>query len=241
MKPIAIIAVGIGALVGGALGADLRDAIFSQESQTPAAATPAPVTEYVQAEADDSHILELASLRAEVDSLRDELARLSTVRESAVEEVAAPAAITTSAPNRDMILSVMQQEEDRKEEERRLEREEREKEALDRRVQRVAEKLSLSSADAATLTQIYQEEREKQTVMWEEMRNGGMDRDMIREGMAEVRDWRTEQLNLSFGEELAGQISEESSGRGWGDWGGGRGGDGGGRGGRGGGGGGRGN
>ena len=67
------------------------------------------------------------------------------------------------------------------------------------------------------------------------MRDGGMDREMIREGMTEVRDWRTEQLNLSFGEDLAGQIAEESGGRGWGDFGGGRGNnDGGGRGGRGG-------
>jgi hypothetical protein len=72
--------------------------------------------------------------------------------------------------------------------------------------------------------------------MWTAMRDGGMDREMIREGMTEVRDWRTEQLNLSFGEDLAGQISEESGGRGgWGDFGSGRGNnDGGGRGGRGG-------
>lgn len=239
MKPIAIIAVGIGALVGGAIGASLLSMLTLSEGPTPVAATPAPVTQVVQAEADDSHILELASLREEVDSLRTELARLSNSRESAVKEEVAPAAVTTAAPSRDMILSVMQQEEDRKDEERRLEREEREKEALDRRVQRIAEKLSLSSADSTTLTQIYQEEREKQTLMWTEMREGGMDREMIREGMGEIRDWRTEQLTLSFGEDLANQIAEEGGGRGWGDWGGGRGGnnggDRGGRGGRGGG------
>jgi len=237
MKPIAIIAIGIGALAGGAIGAGLLYLVASPAAPTPAAATPETVTEYVAAQTDDSHILEIASLRSELDSLRDEVARLSSARESAVESVATPAAITASAPSRDVILGVLQQEEDRKEEERRLEREQREQDALTRRIERVAEKLSLSSADQVTLSQIYTEERKKQTEMWTAMRDGGMDREMIREGMTEVRDWRTEQLNLSFGEDLAGQIAEESGGRGWGDFGGGRGGNdgGGGRGGRGGG------
>ena len=57
--------------------------------------------------------------------------------------------------------------------------------------------------------------------MWTMMREGSMDRESIRESMGEVRDWRTEQLTLSFGEDLASQISEESGGRGFGDWGGG--------------------
>jgi len=178
--------------------------------------------EYVAAESDDSHILEVATLRSEVDTLRTEVARLSSARENAVEADATPASATTeNVPSRNMILGVMQQEEDRKEDERRLEREQREQDALTRRIERVAEKLSLSSADQATLSQIYTEERKKQTEMWTTMRDGGMDRDMIRESMTEVRDWRTEQLNLSFGEDLASQIAEESGGRGWGDWGGG--------------------
>ena len=236
MKPIAIIAIGIGALAGGAIGATLIGLIASPAAPTPAAASPEAVTEYVAAQTDDSHILEIASLRSELDTLRDEVARLSSSRESAVETVATPvAAVSANAPSRDVILGVMQQEEDRKDEERRLEREKREQDALTRRIERIAEKLSLSSADQTTLSQIYTEERAKQTEMWTAMRDGGMDREMIRESMTEVRDWRTEQLNLSFGEDLAGQIAEESGGRGWGDWtGGGRGNDGGGRGGRGG-------
>ena len=237
MKPIAIIAIGIGSLVGGTIGGGLFGDLLASASPMPAEVTPETVTEYVAAESDDSHILEIATLRSEVDTLRAEVARLGSARESAVETVATPASATKeNVPSRDVILGVLQQEEDRKEEERRLEREQREQDALTRRIERIAEKLSLSSADQATLSQIYTEERQKQTEMWTAMRDGGMDRDMIREGMTEVRDWRTEQLNLSFGEDLAGQISEESGGRGWGDWGGGRGNNdgGGGRGGRGG-------
>ena len=235
MKPILIITFGVVALAGGAAGALVLGLFVTH--QAPAPATPAPTkTEYVATQTDDGTILEIAQLRSAVDSLRDEVSRLSTSRESAVEPVATPAAaITASAPSRDVILGVMQQEEDRKDEERRLEREKREQDALTRRIERIAEKLSLSSADQTTLSQIYTEERQKQTEMWTAMRDGGMDREMIRESMTEVRDWRTEQLNLSFGEDLAGQIAEESGGRGWGDWtGGGRGNDGGGRGGRGG-------
>jgi hypothetical protein len=165
-----------------------------------------------------------------VNSLAAEVARLSSERTSAVETTATPAAaLVTNAPSRDVILGVMQAEEDRKDEERRLEREQREKDSLDRRVQRIAEKLSLSSADQTTLAQIYTEERAKQSLMWTEMRDGSMDRETIREAMTEVRDWRAEQLTLSFGEDLAGQISEEGGGRGF-DWGGGRGNSGGGRG-----------
>lgn len=222
MKPIAIIALGIGALAGGAIGAGLLGLFIIPAAPTPAAATPETVTKYVAAQTDDSHILEIASLRSELDLLQDEVARLSSSRESAVETVATPvAAILANAPSRDVILGVLQQEEDRKDEERRLEREQREQDALTRRIERVAEKLSLSSSDQTTLSQIYTEERKKQTEMWTTMRDGGMDRDMIRESMTEVRDWRTEQLNLSFGEDLASQIAEESGGRGWGDWGGG--------------------
>ena len=240
MKPIAIIAVGIGALVGGAIGASLLGLVASPAAPTPAAASPETITEYVAAETDGSHILEIASLRTELDSLRDEVARLSSARESAVESVATPvAAVTATAPSENMILDVLQRKEEREEEERRVEREQREQDALDRRVERIAEKLSLSAADQTTLAQIYTEERAKQTEMWTMMREGTMDRETIRESMTEVRDWRTEQLTLSFGEDLAGQISEEGGGRGgFGDWGGGGrggnngGGRGGGRGGR---------
>ena len=229
MKPILIIALGIGALGGGAIGAAILGVLHTPSSPTPATATPTATTEYVFTQADDDAILEIAMLRSELESLRDEVLRLSSERESAVNPVATPvAAITANTPNRDVILSVMLQEEERKDEERRLEREQREADSLDRRIGRIAETLSLSSADQATLSQIYKEERAKQTAMWTGMRDGGMDREMIREGMAEVRTWRTEQLNLSFGEDLAGQISEESGGRGW-DWSGGRNSSGGGR------------
>ncbi len=236
MKPIVIIALGIGALAGGALGALALSIFFTAPAPAPVAAAPSMTTEYVATQTDDGAILEIANLRDELDSLRDEVASLRSNRESAVEPVATPAAaVKANAPSRDVILGVMQQEEDRKDEERRLEREKREQDALTRRIERIAEKLSLSSADQTTLSQIYTEERQKQTEMWTAMRDGGMDREMIRESMTEVRDWRTEQLNLSFGKDLAGQIAEESGGRGWGDWtGGGRGNDGGGRGGRGG-------
>ena len=222
MKPIVIIALGIGALAGGAVGAAVLGLFISVEAPAPVS-VPETTNDYVVTVADDGTVLEVASLRAELDSLRDEVASLRSERESAVEPVATPAAaVTTNAPNRDMILGVMQQEEERKDEERRLEREQRDADSLKRRIERIAETLSLSPADQTTLTQIYTEERQKQTDMWTAMRDGGMDRDTIRESMTEVRDWRTEQLNLSFGEDLASQIAEESGGRGWGDWGGGR-------------------
>ena len=238
MKPILIISIGIGAFVCGTLGGTVQSLFITPNAPALTAASPTTTTtEFVATPTDDGTGLELAILRDELDSLRDEVAFLRSERANAAETTATPvAAIQTNAPTRDVILGVLQDEDERRTEERRLEREKREQDSLDRRIKRIAEKLSLSTTDQTALAQIYQEERAKQTLMWTQMRDGGMDRELMREAMTEVRDWRTEQLNLSFGEDLASQIAEESGGRGWGDWGGGRGNnnDSGGRGGRGG-------
>jgi len=238
MKPILVITIGLASVVGGALGAFFLGALTLSPAPTTAAAEPeSDLATFVVTPSDNGVPVEIASLRAEVDELRSELASLRADRESAViEEPVAVAAVTANAPSENMILDVLQRKEEREEEERRVEREQREQDSLDRRIERIAEKLSLSAADQTTLAQIYTEERAKQTEMWTMMREGSMDRETIRESMTEVRDWRTEQLTLSFGEDLATQIGEESGGGrgGWGDFGGGRGGNnGGGRGGRG--------
>jgi hypothetical protein len=236
MKPILIITLGLASVAGGAIGAFALGLFYM--APAPEAIAAPPANEVVAVTPTDNRApIEIASLRTEIDELRSELASLRADRESAViEEPVAVAAVTASAPSENMILDVLQRKEDREEEERRAEREQREKDSMDRRVQRIAEKLSLSAADQTTLAQIYTEERAKQTEMWTMMREGSMDRETIRESMTEVRDWRTEQLTLSFGEDLATQIGEESGGgRGGFDWGGGRGGgNDGGRGGRGG-------
>jgi hypothetical protein len=237
MKPIVIISIGIGAFVCGTLGGTVQSLFIAPNAPAPTAVLPTTATtEFVATATDDGTGLELAILRNELDLLRDQVASLRSERTNAAETTATPvAAIQTNAPTRDVILGVLQDEDERRTEERRLEREKREQDSLDRRIKRIAEKLSLSSTDQTALTQIYKEERAKQTLMWTQMRDGGMDRELMREAMTEVRDWRTEQLTLSFGEDLAGQIADEGGGRGW-DWGGGRGNnnDSGGRGGRGG-------
>jgi hypothetical protein len=236
MKPIHIIANGLLSVAGGVLGFFLADAFLTTPAPQSVATGPDSEVEFVVTPTDTGAPVEIASLRSEVDELRTELASLRADRESAVvEEPIAVAAVTANAPSENMILDVLQRKEDREEEERRVEREQREQDSLDRRIERIAEKLSLSAADQTTLAQIYTEERAKQTEMWTMMREGSMDRETIRESMTEVRDWRTEQLTLSFGEDLATQIGEEGGGRGGFDWGGGGrgGGNGGGRGGRG--------
>ncbi len=221
MKPIFVITLGLVSVAGGALGAFALGIFYM--APTPDTVTATPSNEVVVVTpTDNSAPIELASLRSEIDELRTEIASLRADRESAIiEEPVAVAAVTASAPSESMILDVLQRKEEREEEERRAEREQRELDSMNRRVERIAEKLSLSATDQDTLVRIYTEERAKQTEMWTMMREGSMDRESIRESMGEVRDWRTEQLNLSFGEDLASQISEESGGRGFGDWGGG--------------------
>lgn len=221
MKPILVITLGLVSVAGGALGAFALGIFYM--APTPDTVTAAPSNEVVVVTpTDNSAPIEIASLRSEIDELRNEIASLRADRESAIiEEPVAVAAVTASAPSESMILDVLQRKEEREEEERRAEREQRELDSMNRRVERIAEKLSLSATDQDTLVRIYTEERAKQTEMWTMMREGSMDRESIRESMGEVRDWRTEQLNLSFGEDLASQISEESGGRGFGDWGGG--------------------
>ena len=237
MKPILVITIGLASVAGGAIGSLVLGTLFMAPAPEGITAGPEKEVEFVVTPTDNGVPIELASLRSEVDELRIELASLRADRESAVEEEPiAVAAITANAPSEGMILDVLQRKEDREEEERRTEREQREQDSLDRRIERIAEKLSLSASDQTTLAQIYTEERAKQTEMWTMMREGSMDRETIRSSMTEVRDWRTEQLTLSFGEDLATQIGEEGGGRGGFDWGGGgRGGStgGGGRGGRG--------
>ena len=236
MKPILVITIGLASVAGGAVGAFVLGIFFTSPASITTAVEPENNVEFVVTPTDNGVPVELASLRSEMDELRIALASLRADRESAItEEPIAVAAVTANAPSENMILDVLQRKEEREEEERRVEREQREQDSLDRRIERIAEKLSLSAADQDTLAQIYTEERAKQTEMWTMMREGSMDRETIRESMTEVRDWRTEQLTLSFGEDLATQIGEEGGGRGGFDWGGGgRGGNnGGGRGGRG--------
>ena len=237
MKPILVITIGLASVAGGAIGAVVLGLFIMSPVPEAVAAGPNNGVEFVVTPTDNGVPVEIASLRTEVDELRIELASLRADRESAVlEEPIAVAAVTTNAPSEGMILDVLQRKEEREDEERRVEREQREQDSLDRRIERIAEKLSLSASDQTTLAQIYTEERAKQTEMWTMMREGSMDRETIRSSMTEVRDWRTEQLTLSFGEDLAAQIGEEGGGRGGFDWGGGgRGGStgGGGRGGRG--------
>jgi hypothetical protein len=236
MKPILVITIGLASVAGGAIGSLVLGITYMTPAPQSVAAGPVSEVEFVVTPTDNGVPIELASLRTEIDELRNELASLRVDRESAVlEEPIALASVSTSAPTENMILDVLQRKEEQEEEERRVDREQREQDSLDRRIERIAEKLSLSVADQTTLAQIYTEERAKQTEMWTMMREGSMDRETIRESMTEVRDWRSEQLTLSFGEDLATQISDEGGGRGGFDWGGGRGGStgGGGRGGRG--------
>ena len=236
MKPILVITIGLASVAGGAIGSLALGILFMTPAPQSVAAEPESEADFVVTPTDNGVPIELASLRSEIDELRNELASLRVDRESAViEEPIALASVSTSAPTENMILDVLQRKEEQEEEERRVDREQREQDSLDRRIERIAEKLSLSVADQTTLAQIYTEERAKQTEMWTMMRDGSMDRETIRSSMTEVRDWRTEQLTLSFGEDLATQIGEEGGGRGGFDWGGGRGGStgGGGRGGRG--------
>jgi hypothetical protein len=222
MKPILVITLGLASVAGGALGAFVLGIFFMSPTSEGVVAEPESELAFVVTPTDNGVPIELASLRSEVDELRTELASLRADRESAViEEPLAVAALTTNAPSENMILDVLQRKEEREDEERRVEREQREQDSLDRRIERIAEKLSLSAADQTTLAQIYTEERAKQTEMWTMMREGSMDRETIRSSMTEVRDWRTEQLTLSFGEDLATQIGEEGGGRGGFDWGGG--------------------
>ena len=177
MKPILVITLGLVSVAGGALGAFALGIFYM--APTPDTVTAAPSNEVVVVTpTDNSAPIEIASLRSEIDELRNEIASLRADRESAIiEEPVAVAAVTASAPSESMILDVLQRKEEREEEERRAEREQRELDSMNRRVERIAEKLSLSATDQDTLVRIYTEERAKQTEMWTMMREGNMDRE----------------------------------------------------------------
>jgi hypothetical protein len=230
MKPLIL----LGAfLVGaGAAGAGVAFLLAS----TPATAE-APASPAIAREADPSRGTEVADLRERVEQLATVVGQLkvevgslraASAREPlSVETEETPESLAAVNPVQleQQVRAVLEAEERRKEEEAELQRIERENQMALRQAERIAERLSLAPADQTRLANHLIAANDKRREVMDQMREDGFDRNAMRSTFQELRDWNSTELVRIFGQDVGGQIAEQTS-----DWGG-RGGFGGSRGG----------
>jgi hypothetical protein len=169
-------------------------------------------------------------LLARLDELERSLARIdddvkfSAARSAVVEPVAASAVAVAPEFVRDVANQVI--EENKAKEKAALEtaQAERDKERALRRAEQVAKELGLSPSDQEQLALVYDGESTKRRELFAQLGfgDGGPrdflsfgpeQKDQMRDGMNEIRTWRSSEMVTRFGSSLADQIAELDSQR----------------------------
>lgn len=214
-----VFAVALLAVCGGAVGAFLlalapsaparEDVVTSVE---PVHATPvAPM-------ADDAALRdELAALAAHVDRLEAEIERLreGSSRTPAIAP-AATDALAATAPPRDAILEVIEQDRQERQRKQQEERDEREMTQLLARSERIAQEVGLDARQQKSLTDVLVLERQKMDEMRAQFRGeDGAPRDFeqARGQYQALRAWKTNELSTRFGADVAKRIEEQDDAR----------------------------
>ena len=157
----------------------------------------------------------MAKLQDEVGRLRDDAAR-TPVQATHLGGAGTAAKVEVPPIQRQAVLQILEEERQRQEDEREAQRKERELRAIENRAGRVAKELGMSPADERRLVELMLIETEKRDALITQVREGGFDRDTMRQSMQELQRWRQDELGKSFGPSLAEQIGEMGA-----DWGGG--------------------
>lgn len=189
---------------------------FERVSSGPSVAAAPPVepdreVETLQAQlAMVSH--RLGQLEEQLDQLSSASARRSVLpleaSNASTDGTEAAAAIGLTADDREAVVEILasvRAEEQRLRSEERLAREE---ERAAERAAEIAKELGLSHADEVALGDHLVAAAEKRNELMTQMREGNLDRTAIGEGFMEQREWSNEQLEILFGESLAGQIQQ---------------------------------
>ena len=171
-------------------------------------------------EAELATLADLRRLERQVASMRDELARLSaelgSLRASAGREAVAArdslepesASLAISAEQRAAVLQILEEDRDAREQERARQRKQREERVLAARAQRIAAELGLGPADETRLAGIFALESEKRNQIFERVSAEGWNRELVRDGMTELRSWREAEYQRAFGADVAERILE---------------------------------
>lgn len=163
---------------------------------------------------------QISTLERKVAALEDQVGMLTTeigeLRSSgsrtpaliALGEMEAGTGATAAAEGGqvDLIRDVIAQENQRREDERNAEREKREIAAAERRAERVAKELNMTSADQRRLTDLMLEESKMRRELIDTAQETGFDRESMRANFEEMRTWRSDALTKTFGSALAEQI-----------------------------------
>ena len=88
------------------------------------------------------------------------------------------------------MLQILEEDRDAREAERARQRKQREEKVLAARAKRIAGELGLGPADETRLAAILVLESEKRSQLFERVRAQGWDRDLVSQGMKELRAWR---------------------------------------------------
>jgi hypothetical protein len=164
----------------------------------------------------DELVQEVAALREELARMREGTSRAPIL---STESTDGNAAVRTSDDfaelHREGILQLVEEDRQAREQKREADRAQREEEALLARAERVAKEVGLTASQQKSLADVYTLERQK----IDELRKlaiGGDFAEMpvqIREQIAGLRQWRTEELTARFGSELAQKINENDADR----------------------------
>lgn len=227
MKLLLVFACVILAVVAGAAGAllvstpppppapiDSRD--VRSEPLEPRAAVSTPL-------ADAELSTRVDELVHEVALLRDELQRMREGTSRAPIEGAAPmhgdAAVRASddfaEAHREGILQLIEEDRQAREQKREADRAQREEEVLLARAERVARELAMNASQQRSLADVYTLERQKIAELRQTVSEGDFTEMpfQIREQIAGLRQWRTDELTTRFGSELAQKINEQDADR----------------------------
>ncbi|HVS12189.1 MAG TPA: hypothetical protein VMS76_20170 [Planctomycetota bacterium] len=212
------LAIGAGAaLVGSSVlrGPDERPGALAAPARAePAEAPIGPELEGLRAE--------IAMLSGRLAKVQDELGRLrdaaerTPVQPASLEGSGAAAKVEVPPIQRQAVLQILEEERQREEDEREAQRKERELRAIENRAGRVARELGMSPADERRLVELMVIETQRRDELIAQVRDGGFDRETMRQSMQELQRWRSDELAKSFGPSLAQQIGEQGA-----DWGGG--------------------
>lgn len=149
------------------------------------------------------------SLQAELESLRS-----ASTRETMAAEPEALHGQVAGTPRDQLeqsVRDVLAAERKREQEQAELERIERERQQAGRMAERVGERLSLAPADTTRLATHLVTAQDRRNQLMQQMRDSGFDRDDMRSSFEELRVWNQSELTRLFGQDLGGQIAEQTN------------------------------
>ena len=181
------------------------------EVARPEVAEPEPAVQVASLDPEEAQRVQ--SLEARVSELERRLLAARRPVETPEEEQEDLAAMTPADPQaRQLVLDVIAQEEAREQAERDARREQKRLDEMNRKADRIAEKIGLPEAQRGELVEVLLAVDEQRDAARDTAQEAGWD--SARELFRAIDEYKAEELTKRFGAEVAGQIEEADDRRG---------------------------